>query len=217
MKLEAAIEEKVSIVHSPYPDVGIRASNASVLHYTVLYVEQWRLYDGGDGRIHTEHVRTLRVSSAAEGCVADDELGVVYLAEEERGIWKFAAEPNGGEGAHLVDSTGPDGRLTADVEGLAIYDAGQGRGYLVASSQGNNTFVVYRREGQNEYVFTFRVVGGGGVDGVSDTDGIEITSRPLGASFPQGLLVVQDGSNDDGHQNFKLISWAAVAALLPNQ
>lgn len=177
-------------------------------------VEQWRLYGGEGGRVHGAHVRTLRLASEVEGCVADDELGFLYVAEENRGIWKYSAEPQGGSEGLLVDQTGPEGHLTADVEGLAIYDAGEGRGYLLASSQGSDTFIVYRREGSNEYVTTFRVAGDSGVDGVSDTDGIEVTSQPLGSRFPHGLFVAQDGSNDDGHQNFKLVSWADIAPLL---
>jgi 3-phytase len=35
--------------------------------------------------------------------------------------------------------------LSADVEGLTIYDAGNGKGYLIASSQGSDQFEVYDR------------------------------------------------------------------------
>src|SRR5437764_15438499 len=37
---------------------------------------------------------------------------------------------------------------------LAIYYATSGRGYLIASSQGNNTYKVYERAGANRYVLT---------------------------------------------------------------
>ncbi|PYK99620.1 MAG: hypothetical protein DME19_08030 [Verrucomicrobia bacterium] len=35
------------------------------------------------------------------GCVADDELGLFYVAEEAAGIWKFGAEPDAGSVGQL--------------------------------------------------------------------------------------------------------------------
>jgi 3-phytase len=174
-------------------------------------VEQWELFDAGSGRIDARQVRTLSLGSEAEGCVADDELGHLYLAEEELGIWKYGAEPNAGAIRTPVDSTGAGGHLAADVEGLTIYQAGGGTGYLIASNQGSNTFVVYRREANNAYVGTFVIGAGHGIDAVEGTDGIDVTSAPLGPAFPQGLFVAQDGVNDRGNQNFKLVPWEAIA------
>ena len=53
------------------------------------------------------------------------------------------------------------------------------------------------------------------VDGTSSTDGIDVMSAPLGAGFPNGLFVAQDGDNDSGNQNFKLVPWDVVAGA-PN-
>lgn len=55
-----------------------------------------------------------------------------------------------------------------------------------------------------------------GIGGVSETDGIDVTNRPLGRKFPSGLLVVQDGLNLDPseHQDFKYISWQAIEVAL---
>jgi len=174
-------------------------------------VEQWRLGDGGSGVTGTR-VRSFNVGSIVEGCVADDERGYFYVAEETQGIWRYGAEPGDGTTRTLVDATGSGGHLTADVEGLAIYYAAGGAGYLLASSQGDSSYVAYERGGDNAFVMKFRVVTGGGIDGTSDTDGIDVTNLALGASFPQGLFVVQDGGNDSGNQNFKLIPWESVAA-----
>ena len=106
-----------------------------------------------------------------------------------------------------VDSTGPGGHLEAEVEGLAIaYGPGRS-GYLIASSQGNNSFAVYRRE-DNDYVKAFTIKGADGIDAVEETDGIEVTTRDLGEAFPDGLLVAHDGSDDGGRTNFKLVPLA---------
>jgi len=39
----------------------------------------------------------------------------------------------------------------------------------------------------------------------------ELLFHPMGRAFPRGALVVQDGKNDTGHQNFKLYRWEDVA------
>jgi hypothetical protein len=54
-------------------------------------------------------------------------------------------------------------------------------------------------------------VDGNGIDGTSDTDGIDVTRAALGEAFPKGLFVAHDGQNDVGHQNFKLVPWQAIA------
>jgi 3-phytase len=174
------------------------------------YVEQWEISDLGSGQIAAEKVRVFGVGSQTEGCVADDEMGHLYLAEEDVGIWKYPAEPNAGLDRLLVDSTGPEGHLVADVEGLTITYGPNGTGHLLASSQGNSSYTVYGREGSNAYLQTFRVGNGGDTDGAMDTDGIDATTASLGSSFPSGLFVAQDGTNTTpsgttANQNYKLV------------
>lgn len=168
-------------------------------------VEQWELFDNGKGRVDGRRIRRWKVGTQLEGCVTDDELGHLYIGEEEVGIWKYGAEPEAGESRTQVDSTGPEGNLVADVEGLTIAYKANGTGYLIASSQGSNTYVVYRREGNNEYVKMFQIVAGNGIDEVTETDGIDVTTASLGPAFPHGVFIAQDGLNDNGNQNFKLV------------
>ena len=180
-------------------------------------VEQWELEDDGDRHVGARLVRSFDVGDKTEGCVADDAKGVLYIGEEETGIWRYPAEPDGGLERVLVDATGPTGHLTADVEGLTIYYAGDDDGYLIASSQGNSTFVVYDRAVPNEYLCTFAVGEGGGIDAVTGTDGIDVCATALNSTFPSGLFVVQDDKNDGGNQNFKLVPWEAIAnSAVPN-
>jgi 3-phytase len=171
-------------------------------------VEQWELFDAGRGRVDARRVRSFAVGSQTEGCVADDERGDLYIGEETVGIWRYGAEPNAGTARVRVDSTGQGGHLEPEVEGLAIaYGPGRAA-YLVASSQGNSSFVVYRRGGDDEYAKTFTIEGSDDVDGVEETDGIEVTTEDLGEAFPDGLLVAHDGSDDGGKTNFKLVPLA---------
>jgi 3-phytase len=172
--------------------------------------EQWELWDNG-GKVDGRFIRSFNVGSQTEGCVADDELARLYVGEENVGIWRYGAEPDDLSPRILIDRTGSGGHLTADVEGLSIYYGANGTGYLIASSQGSSTFVVYRREEPHQYVTTFAIGAGTGIDAVNGTDGIDVINVSLGPSFPMGAFVVQDDENDTGNQNFKLVPWQSIA------
>ena len=173
-------------------------------------VEQWELFDNGSGQVEAVMVRSFDVGSQTEGCVADDELTDFYIGEEDVGIWKYGAEPGDGTARTQVDTTGAGGHLTADVEGLTLYYASDGTGYLIASSQGSDEYVVYEREGNNAHVMTFAIVAGNGIDAMTGTDGIAVTNVPLGPAFPQGVFVAHDTSNNGG-ENYKLVPWQTIA------
>jgi 3-phytase len=172
-------------------------------------VEQYELLDAGQGTVSAKRVRQINVGTQLEGCVADDELGYLYVGEEDVGIWKYNAEPDANLERVKVDGVG-GGNLVADVEGLTIAYGTDGKGYLIASSQGNNTYAVYRREGANAYVKSFRIVAGDKIDRVTETDGIHVTTANLGPLFPKGVFIAQDGSDDTGKQNFKLVPWQLI-------
>ena len=157
-------------------------------------------------------VRQMKLATQSEGCVADDRTGQLYVAEEDVGVWRFSAAPDGGD--HRDAFAKVDGvKLVADSEGLAILPRGRNGGYLVGSSQGDSAYAVWNlRDGA--YRGRFRIVARDGVDGTSDTDGIEIAAGDFGADFPGGLMVAQDGDNSPQAQNFKMVSWRAVEKAL---
>lgn len=85
------------------------------------------------------------------------------------------------------------------------------------SSQGSNDYNVYRREGSNEFIGKFAIATSpAGIDGTTDTDGIDVTSASLGSAFPHGVFVAQDGKNTNpsAPQNFKLVPWERIAKAL---
>src|SRR3546814_5500042 len=104
---------------------------------------------------------------------------------------------------------------------MAIYKQDDGKGYLVVSSQGNDSYALFRREGDSAYVGSFRIGAdiAAGIDGVSETDGLDVTSRAAGPGFPRGLMVVQDGRNvsPPENQNFKLVPWERIAEALRSE
>lgn len=179
---------------------------------------QWELIDAGNGQVRAQRVRDFAFSSQVEGCVADDAAGVLYVNEEDIGLWRMSAEPNGGTAMTSVQRVDQNPALKDDLEGVGLYDLGGGRGYLIASSQGNNTYAVYRREGANEYLGSFAVVANGpaGIDGVSETDGLEVTSANLGPGFEHGAMIAQDGRNmlPGELQNYKYVPWTSIARAL---
>ncbi len=180
-------------------------------------VRQWRLAERSNGRVALEQVREFKLDSQTEGCVADDETGDLYVGEEDVGIWKYSAEPDGGDRRRIIDRT-DGGNLTDDVEGLAILYGEDGAGYLIASNQGADNYAIYERQGDNRFLGLFYVVADEetGIDGSSETDGLDVTSANLGPQFPHGMLVVQDGRNiaPKGRQNFKMIPWERIAAAM---
>ncbi len=170
-------------------------------------------------------------SSQLEGCVFDDAAQILYVGEENVGIWRMAYRDGAFAEPDVIDRVGGETGLTADVEGLSLVLGNTGMGaVLVASSQGDDSFHLYDVT-QEPPVFVRKVRIGinveAGIDGAQETDGIDVTRRALGPAFPNGLLVVQDGFNvtgdlsQDGRtqsdeplapQNFKLID----AAKLPD-
>lgn len=179
-----------------------------------------------------------------EGMVVDRDRDVLYAAQETVGVWRVPL--HGAEFAKprmvdkvreygvpatydeptdeciLGDDPGFGGEhVSADVEGLTIYDSGHGRGYLLASSQGDDTFAVYDRTRSNDYVGSFHVADGAATDSVQESDGADVTSADLGGSFDDGLMVVQDGHNtpevpdENGearaNSNVKFVGWGAIA------
>ncbi len=180
-------------------------------------VRQWQVKDEGGGLV-AELVREFVVGDQAEGCAADAELAHLYVAEEDGGFWRYSAEPDDGAIRTEIDRVNGASGLVADIEGVAIWYGPQGRGYVLLSNQGADNYAVYRREGGNAFVGLFHIVAdpAHGIDGVSETDGLDVTSRPLGPRFPGGLLVVQDGHNlmPTERQNFKYVSWQAIEAAL---
>ncbi len=118
--------------------------------------------------------------------------------------------------------------LVPDIEGLSIYYGAEGTGYLIANSQGDSSYAVFSREGNNEYLGSFVVGDNNGIDQVNESDGLDIVNVGLGSEFPNGLLVVQDGANDpqfvvedeeeleNASTNFKFVDWKEVASSFEN-
>ncbi|RMG68125.1 MAG: phytase [Calditrichaeota bacterium] len=150
-------------------------------------IGQIELFETSGGQVGGTLVRQWDIGGQTEGCVCDDETGLAYFGEEDVGIWKVGAEPGDPTSGTLVAQVDDGSGLTADVEGLTIYFARGGTGYLMASSQGNDQFVVYQRQAPHAPVAMFQV------SGVEATDGIDVINLGLGPDFPWGLFAAHNG------------------------
>lgn len=169
------------------------------------YLAQYRL-EAHDGKVDASLVRRFGKYSGKqeiESIAVDDELGYVYYSDERYGTRKYLADPdapNANEEIALFNTKG----FRADHEGIAMWMRPHGEGYLVCTDQikGNSEYHVYTR-GENKPVGVFRV-------GADETDGIEISSAPLGPKYSQGIFIAMDSTP----RRFALVSWAEIAKIL---
>jgi len=175
----------------------------------------WTVNDSGAGPVTLGEVRTAKLATQIEGCVFDDEHSRIFVAEENHGLWAIDLASNSAPVS--VDTIAAKHGLVADVEGVSIYAGPDGSGYLVASAQEKDRYVVYDRMPPYAVagVITITQSRDGLVDAVTHTDGLDISSAPL-PNFPKGILVVQDDGNPtkETSQNFKVVDWRNVEAAL---
>ena len=164
-------------------------------------------------------VRQFAVNSQPEGCVASDRTGRLYVGEEDVGIWTLGAGALDSVALQPVAMVGAE--LQDDVEGLSLYVTEE-REYLLASSQGNDSYVLFDAAAPYAPLGAFRVgmnlLSDPMMDGASETDGLEVSSANLGGLYEDGILIVQDGRNvlPAENQNFKLVPWSAIRDALPH-
>jgi len=150
-------------------------------------IKQFRLSDQA-GKVAATQVRSWSVGSITEGCADDDLNATVFFGQETRGVWKVGAEPGAPTPGSLIASVGDASGLEADVEGIAVYHGANNDGYLLVSSQGSSEFKVYGLKAPHSYLETFTI------DGVSGTDGVDVTNVNLGPAFPFGLFAAHNDS-----------------------
>ncbi len=180
-------------------------------------VEQWLITPDND-TIQAKLVRTLQMPSQPEGMVVDDVTNTLFIGVEENAIFAYSAlEEADTTSIRIKESSITNPNIDYDIEGLTIYRVSENKGYLIASIQGNFSYAIFDVNPPYSYITSF-VVKNGKYDGIEETDGLEICNTPMGASFPKGMLVVQDGFNTDGqtnkNQDFKIISAQKVLDLL---
>ncbi len=179
-------------------------------------IEQWQISWKKD---HFEHalVRSLSVKSQAEGMEADDQNGMLYIGVEEDAVYSVSALPDAKEAMKKIkgsDQSNPN--IAYDLEGLSVFEY-QGKSYLLVSSQGNFSYAIFEL-GSNEHYLGSFIIQSQTIDGVEETDGLDIANYTYNGRCKNGILVTQDGFNTQGDsltsQNFKIISMDEIVPLL---
>jgi hypothetical protein len=94
-----------------------------------------------------------------------------------------------------------------DREGISIYKCNNGTGYLLVSSQEDNTVKVYPREGAPGNPHQHRLITIIVTNGAEHSDGLDVTNRQTSADFPHGFLI----SHNSPGKNFRLFAWEDIA------
>ena len=189
----------------------------AVVNYKSGDIIQWEVLDV-DGALSLEFARHLKVETQPEGMVSDDRMGHLYVGEEDVAIWRFPAWPGTGDEPTVIDTIPSECFPRDDIEGLTIYDGAESR-YLLGSSQGIHRVAVYALDGEAVPPCVGLVeIRAGVVDGVSETDGLDVTALPVGPDYPKGMLVMMDDQNEMFTTAYKMISFADVmASMNPSQ
>ena len=156
-------------------------------------------------------VQKSLVKLPTEGMAADDELGDLYIAEEDKGIFKYGAEP--GDSATA--------RVTLDLGRLRDRPRGRRRGpgdLLTTAATDSDTCSPRARA--TTVTTCIAAKARTSISGPSrfptapsarraNTDGLDVVNMNLGPLYPQGMFVVQ---HDD--LEFKMLRWPDVANAL---
>lgn len=181
----------------------------AAVNYKSGDVIQWEI-TSESGVLSMEFVRHLSVPSQPEGMVSDDRAGYLYIGEEDAAIWRFPAWPEKGDSGETIATIPSSCFPRDDIEGLSIYDGPDGH-YLIASSQGIHRAAIFDlSQPKSPCIGLVGIEAGQIVDGVTETDGLDVTAAPLGDMYPKGMLVMMDDQNEMFTTGFKFISMADV-------
>lgn len=185
----------------------------------------------GKNELIAEINEELRDRFQLEGCVVDDTNNTLYYGMENLGVFKFKLNSRNNEPPVLIAKvlkakSEPDSdsieegipRVINDIEGLGLLHGPDGQGALIVSVQGLDEFALFDRK-TDSYIGSFRLEHGA-TDPVTETDGLDIISSPLGPDYPDGLLVVHDHVNTDRNKqvlnaNYKLKSLTEILDYFP--
>lgn len=170
------------------------------------YLHQYRLSVSG-GRIGLEFVRAFGSFSGQkeiEAILVDDEAGLVWFSDENRGVRIERADPDASDAGRELALLGVQG-FQGDHEGIAVYPTGPTTGYVVVSDQvvGASRLQVFDRAAPHRLLAVIQT-------DADEADGIEVVTS-LGPTFPKGALVMMSSAD----KRFRVYDWRDVEARLP--
>ena len=200
--------QKEAYGHSLYLRPSDGALYSVVSSYGRNDFTQIRLESDGNGKVKGSIVRQWGGSDIkgdlCEGICCDDELGFIYICDENNCVLKYYADPDKGIDTLAGTFAYEDG-IASDREGINIYRCPDSTGYIAVSSQGNNRIKIYDRV-TNAFVGTLAP------EGMKDCDGLDVTASPLGPEFPHGMAAFHLGSF--AGSSFGFYDWSEIASGL---
>jgi len=178
--------------------------------------EQWKVWSDKTG-IKKELKRTFKSNSQPEGITINDQNSMLYFGVEEEGIFKMSANPDSTANPRkLAGSDNSNPFIAYDIEGISVFHYNK-KNYLLASIQGSFSYAIFELGEKDKYINSFKIKNRE-LDGVEETDGLDIVVTDLLPNFPKGIMIFQDGYNYEGDilksQNFKFVDFEQITSML---
>lgn len=148
-----------------------------------MYLYQYQLKGGSTG-VSSKLVRKFGKFSEKkeiEAIAVDDALGYIYYSDEGVGIRKYYANP--AKGNEELAVFGGE-YFKQDIEGIAIAATSDEEGVLIVSDQQKGQFNLFSRK-DNSFIKAVNL-------GTIKTDGCDVVTVPLNATFTKGLFVAMN-------------------------
>jgi 3-phytase len=166
------------------------------------YLWQYHL-DAKQNTVIASHIRSFgRFSGAGEieAIAVDDKLGFIYYSDENAGIRKYGADPDGEHGNRELALFGQEG-FEEDREGISLYCNEDSSGYILVSDQQADRFQVFPREGMPNKPHEHQPIASIPLS-TQESDGSEVLSDSIGSQYPAGIFVAM---SDD--RTFQFYDW----------
>ena len=180
----------------------------AVVAETTGAIRYYELIPDEDGGLTKSRERGAhhQVLGACEGLLADDENAALYVAEKDRCIYRYGAEPDDpAKGKPLVLARNDD--LGDTMTDMAMYTRADGAGYLLVAGTDAGRICVYDRRDPKRYLGSFVV------RGCDSPATIAAVSVPMLAPFDRGLVVCHDNRRSR-HTGPRLVPWRKLAGHL---
>jgi len=177
------------------------------------YLAQYRLIARANGKVDAQEVRRFGQFSGdgeIEALAVDDAEGIVYCADESYGIRAYPADPDAPQANREMCSFGRS-EFRGDREGIAVFDLGSGKGYVLCAEQlpEKSVLHVYERVRHGRSGVAPRRLGEVTI-AADSTDGIDALSHAMGSRFPGGIIVAMNSSG----KNFVLFDARELSSRL---
>lgn len=173
------------------------------------YLWQYELTAGTDSSVEAKLVRKFGSYSELneiEAIAIDNQTGYLYYSDEGVGIRKYYADPAKNDNNELAIFGAND--FKQYNEGISIYHTSDSAGYILVSNQQANSFMVYRREGENNNPHTHELLAEIPFSTI-ESDGSDVTHLNLWNRFPNGMLVAMSNG-----KVFHYYDWENIADFL---